>query len=203
MEPPVSVRSALLAYIPAAFIGMALPASAEFTAPDEMSHAEAVAYIDEALASVIGVVHVRLDEVALSDGHHAALAYIELERHGYIQRKGDCGGGVCSFEETEIAIPFRPPAKATRIQREWISSCAGRDNCIEAVWIVVRYKVGHILGIKGQNGIAKADYVVEAHLTPIGQVLWPAMREKITSAQTARLERTEKGWKLLSLWMRQ
>jgi hypothetical protein len=57
--------------------------------------------------------------------------------------------------------------------------------------------------ITHEEKVANVEYAVTARLTDIAKVLWPAMSETVTSFQTARLERADKGWKLLSVWVKQ
>jgi hypothetical protein len=198
------MRSTLLACASALLSTvLPLPGSAEVTASTEISLTEAADQIAKALVSIVAVVHVRLDEVSLTDRHYSALAYIELDRQGYLQKKGHCNYFGCSFTETELALRYRPPAGTTQVRREWILSCVGRSACAEGVWVVARYQVAEIIGIEHHDRVARVQYVVEAHLTQIARVLWPTMSEKVSSTQTASLERTEMGWKLMSVWIRQ
>lgn len=77
-------------------------------------------------------------------------------------------------------------------------SCAGEDGCNEVTWILGRYKLNAVTEIAMQpNDQAVVEYILDAELSPIARILYPAMSPILTTPHTAIFRSTGDDWRLV------
>jgi hypothetical protein len=156
--------------------------------------------IQDALSGIVAVTGVRLSQV-----HGSAQIYEELEHQGYVRKSGVCEASTarpevisCSYELTDHGRTHVASERSVQINRASMFSCAGLDNCIEVTWVIGRYRLSVVTGIAMEpDNVALVDYILDAELSPVARILYPAMSPKLTTPHTAVFRNVGGGWQLV------
>jgi hypothetical protein len=155
--------------------------------------------IQSVLSGIVAATGVRLSSV-----RESLQIYAELEHQGYLRKAGVCEARparseaiACTYELTDRGQTHVAPEASAQIKRASMYSCAGVEGCTEVTWIIGRYKLSVVTGIAMErNNEALVEYVLDAELSPIATILYPAMSSKLTTPHTAVFRNVGDGWQL-------